>query len=173
MAENMLFKGSTSALMRTRTSLAAPRMPTKNAPNASENWKRKAMKLTKKQMPRMRSSNTSSSCRREIVLRSRGTSTMPNTITATKKSPSPPMLMATLPTCMPEPAATPVMSATMPTVTISSHTLVPSVKLTNARVRQPSSSIILASMVVAESHTAAPRKRLCTIPQPKIRVPTV
>ena len=91
----------------------------------------------------------------------------PKTMTARKKTKSPPSENAAEPRDMWPPFATPVMSAMMPTQMMSSQTDVPTAYLTNGRSDHFISSIIFASIVVAESQIAAPRKSEGTLPQPK------
>ncbi len=55
---------------------------------------------------------------------------------------------------------------------MSSVIVMPKMYRVKRRPPHPISLIVLASIVVAESLIAAPRKRLCTVPHPKILVPT-
>ena len=71
------------------------------------------------------------------------------------------------------PAATPVISATMPMQIISSQTDVPTTYLEKRRDDHFISSITFARSVVDESQIAAPKKSDSTDPQPKNLVPTV
>ncbi|OQC25336.1 MAG: hypothetical protein BWX70_02485 [Verrucomicrobia bacterium ADurb.Bin070] len=66
----------------------------------------------------------------------------------------------------------PVNRAMRPTHRMSSVMVMPKIYFVKRRALQPISWIVFASSVVAESLIAAPRKRLCTVPHPKILVPT-
>ena len=96
----------------------------------------------------------------------------PNTKTVRKKTASQPSDANRAPGDMPLPLAKPVATAIAPTVRMSSQTDVPSTYFANMRRPQPISSMTFASMVVAESQMATPRKTDSTGVQPNTLVPT-